>query len=433
MHFLALFSLFFAVLFGSFVSAQQPQPKALDQLTKDLRDIKFKIDAAKLNKAELHEIRELEIKKMVLEEAIQSFEEKSRTIKVTEIAVANTADKPEIELSPLESKYLKNVRQVTKTVAEGGFTKAGEGYFSPDGTEIVYQAVPKHYIFYQIFRQPLAGKPGESSEPKLISTGRGRTTCSFFTRDAQGILFASSHKDPQMDATEAAEKKQLAEDAASGKRRRYSWDFDPWTDIFVGDREGKNLKQLTTEKGYDAEGAYSPDGKLIAFCSDRDGDPDLYVMDADGKNVRQLTNKPGYDGGPFISPNGKWVVYRTDRKKAEMLQIHVIGLDGKNDTALTDNVGVNWAPYWHPTKPYIIWTGADHSNPMARPNYDLWLMKYEEKDGRITPGPITRITDNASADVLPVFSPDGSKLMLTSTRTPDRSSQLFIADFVLPE
>ena len=62
-----------------------------------------------------------------------------------------------------------------------------------------------------------------------------------------------------------------------------------------------------------------------------------------------------------------------------MLQIHVIGIDGKNDVALTDNVGVNWAPYWHPTQPYIIWTGADHSDPKARPNYDLWLMKYDDQ------------------------------------------------------
>ena len=408
--------------------AQQPRPEMLEKFTKELRLVELQLEDAIHSSSSNEQIQELKNKRAVIEDTILHLKEKARTIQVSENAKSDTSDKPAIELSPLESKYLKNVRQVTKTAAEGGFTKAGEGYFSPDGTEIVYQAVPKDYMFYQIFRQPLAG-----GEPKLISTGRGRTTCSFFTRDAQGILFASSHKDPQIDATEAAEKKQLAEDAASGKRRRYSWDFDPWTDIYVGDRDGKNLKQLTTEKGYDAEGAYSPDGTLIAFCSDRDGDPDLYVMDADGKNVRQLTNEPGYDGGPFISPNGKWVVYRTDRKKAEMLQIHVIGLDGKNDTALTDNVGVNWAPYWHPTKPYIIWTGADHSNPMARPNYDLWLMKYEEKDGKIAPGPITRITDNASADVLPVFSPDGTKLMWTSTRTPDRSSQLFIADFVLPE
>jgi Tol biopolymer transport system component len=114
------------------------------------------------------------------------------------------------------------------------------------------------------------------------------------------------------------------------------------------------------------------------------------------------------------------------------LQIHAVKTDGTSDTALTDNEGVNWAPYWHPTKPYIIWTGADHSNPKARPNYDLWLMRYALEDGAITPGPITRITDNAAADVLPVFSPDGNQLMWTSNRTDDHSSQLFIGDFELP-
>lgn len=324
----------------------------------------------------------------------------------------------------IEGKFLSNVRQVTE-----GMPRAGEGYFSPDMRSIIYQAVPTDYPFYQIFTQPLAG-----GTPKRISTGRGRTTCSYFSPDGKKIVFASSHLDPNLDATEAAERKQQADDAASGRRRRYDWPFDPYTDIFACDLDGKNLKQLTNTPGYDAEGAYSSDGKLIAFCSTRDGDPDLYVMNSDGTNVRQLTNEPGYDGGPFISPDGKWVVFRSDRKKKEALQIHVIGIDGQNDTALTDNLdSVNWAPYWHPTKPYIIWTGADHSDPTKRPNYDLWLMKYEVKDGKIAPGPITRITDHPGADVLPVFSPDGKKLMWTSSRTADRSSQLWIADFKLPE
>jgi TolB protein len=323
----------------------------------------------------------------------------------------------------IEGQYLSNMRQLTS-----GFVKAGEGYFSPDGETIIYQAVPQGYPFYQIYTQPLAG-----GEPKLVSTGRGRTTCSYFSPDGRQIIFASSHLDPQLTRTEDDERKRQAEDQRSGTRRRYQWDFYPATEIFSADLDGKHLRQLTDAKGYDAEGAFSPDGKLIVFCSDRDGDPDLYVMNADGTGLRQLTNNPGYDGGPFVSPDGKWVIYRSDRKKEGFLQIHAIGIDGQNDVALTDNVGVNWAPYWHPTKPYIIWTGADHSDPKARPNYDLWLMKYEMKDGKITPGPITRITDNPAADVLPVFSPDGGKLMWTSNRTADHSSQLFIADFRLPE
>ncbi len=335
------------------------------------------------------------------------------------ILAASTAEADE----SIEGKYLSNVRQVTS-----GMVKAGEGYFSPDGETIIYQAVPHGYPFYQIYKQPL-----EDGTPQLISTGRGRTTCAYFSPDGERLIFASSHLDPNLSETESKERAQQAEDRESGRRRRYQWDFDPHSDIFEADLDGKHLKRLTEAAGYDAEGAYSTDGKRIAFCSDRDGDPDLYVMNADGSGLRQLTNEPGYDGGPFISPDGRWVIYRTDRKKEGFLQIHAIGVDGKNDTPLTDNVGVNWAPYWHPSKPYIIWTGADHSNPKARPNYDLWLMKYDERDGKLVPGPITRITDHPSADVLPVFSPDGTKLMWTSNRTDDHSSQLWIADFALPE
>ena len=326
----------------------------------------------------------------------------------------------------VEGKFLSNVRQVTS-----GFVKAGEGYFSPDGKRVVYQAQPLDYPFYQIYTQPLDSKT--VTRPLRISTGRGRTTCSYFSPDGKRILFASSHQDPNIDDTEDAERKQQAADKAAGVRRRYKWDFDPHTDIYEADLEGKILKQLTDAQGYDAEGAYSKDGKQIAFCSDRDGDADIYVMNADGSDVRQLTNAPGYDGGPFISPDGKWVIFRSDRQKAEMLQIHVVGIDGKNDTALTDTNGVNWGPYWHPGAPYIIWSGADHSDPNARPNYDLWLARYEVKDGKFTLAEPARVTDFAGADVLPVFSPDGSKLMWTSTRTEDHSSQLFIADFKLPE
>lgn len=322
----------------------------------------------------------------------------------------------------IEAKTLGNIKQLTS-----GFVKAGEGYFSPDGKQIVYQAQPLDYPFYQIFRQSLDG-----GRPLQISTGRGRTTCSYFSIDGTKILFASSHLDPAIDATEAAERKQQEEDKKSGVRRRYKWDFDPYTEMFEADLEGKILKQLTNEKGYDAEGAYSKDGKLIAFCSDRDGDADLYVMNSDGTGVRQLTNAPGYDGGPFISPDGKWVVFRSDRKEKDMLQLFVIGIDGKNETQLTDTNGVNWGPYWHPSEPIIIWSGADHSDPTARPNYDLWAARYEiASDGKFKLGTTQRVTDFAGADVLPVFSPDGKKLMWTSTRSDDHSSQLFLADFLL--
>ncbi len=323
----------------------------------------------------------------------------------------------------LESRHLKNIRQLTvEGSAEAEFSRAGEAYFAPDGRSISFQAVRGSNPFYQIYAQALDG-----GKPRRVSTGRGRTTCSFFRPDGKKILFASSHLDPKVAETEEAERKKLAEEAAdpSKRRRRYEWVFDEHMDIFEADLDGSHLKRLTDTPGYDAEGSYAPDGRSIVFCSTRGGDPDLYIMNADGSGVRQLTHAPGYDGGPFFSPDGKRVIFRSDRKQKDLLQIYVINADGTHERALTDNHGVNWCPYWHADGRHIVYAFADYSNPTVRPNFDLYLMDVED-------GKTERITFAPAADVLPVFSPDGKRLMWTSARrNGTKDSQVFIADFVL--
>ena len=169
------------------------------------------------------------------------------------------------------------------------------------------------------------------------------------------------------------------------------------------------------------------------FTSTRDGDPDLYIMDADGSNVRQLTNVDGYDGGPFFSPDDRWVIFRSDREQEHMLQIYAISADGQHEVQLTDDLQtVNWAPYFHPSGKLIIWARADYSRGPQFANFDLYTMEVEMDEQSFRGGKVRRITDHEKADVLPVFSPDGKKLMWTSTRTDDGTSQLWIADW-LPE
>ncbi|MEK6238332.1 MAG: biopolymer transporter Tol, partial [Planctomycetales bacterium] len=87
---------------------------------------------------------------------------------------------------------------------------------------------------------------------------------------------------------------------------------------------------------------------------------------------------------------------------------------------------------WHPTQPYLIWSAADRAG-RGRPNFDLYLMKYEIQDGKFVGGKVQRVTDAPTFDLLPVFSPDGKKLMWTSGRSQDHTSQLYLADFVLPK
>ncbi|MBY0460502.1 MAG: biopolymer transporter Tol [Gemmataceae bacterium] len=320
-----------------------------------------------------------------------------------------------------EAVHLKNVKQLTTD-----FVRAGEGYFAPDGAKIIFQAEEKNTgnPFYQIFVMDL--KTGKATR---ISPGNGRTTCGFFRPDGKKVIFASSHEDPDTKKHQEAEYKQREEDAKKGVRRRYSWDFDPHMKIYEANPDGTELKCLTPDaKVYTAEGSYSADGKKIVYSAGSAGNVQLFVMDADGKNPKRLTDAPNcYNGGPFFSPDGKKVVFRADRKEKDRLQLHVINTDGTGEKALTsDDKWVFWAPYWFKDSRHIIYTGADHSNPVAPPNYDLYWMDTDS-------GKKTRITFAPGQDVLPVFSPDYTKVMWTASRDGNRGAQLYLADFTAPK
>jgi Tol biopolymer transport system component len=332
--------------------------------------------------------------------------------------LALAADPVTADWQKQEADHLRNIRQVT-----ADFARAGEGYFSPDGKQIIFQAEEKvtGNPFYQIFVQDLA-----TGRYRRVSPGVGKTTCAYFRPDGKKIIFASTHLDPAAKAQYAPEYGRRDDDQKAGRHRRYSWDFDPHMDIFEANPDGTELKRLTTSPGYDAEGSYSPDGKQIVFCSQRTGDLQIWTMNADGTSPRQLTTAQGcYNGGPFFSPDARRVIFRSDRKEKDRLQLYVINADGTGERALTDRpTWVCWGPFWHPDGRHVIYAGADHGTA-GRPNYDLYWL---DVDG----GKETRITFAPGADVLPAFNRDGTKLMWTSTRDGRSPSQLYLADFAAP-
>jgi len=337
------------------------------------------------------------------------------------LSLALTAAADSDDWKTAESACLKNIKQVTFD-----FVRAGEGYFSPDGTKIIFQAEEKDTgnPFYQMFVMDLA--TGKSTR---VSPGLGRTTCGYFRPDGKKIIFASSHSDPDAKKEQEAEYKQREEDKNKGIHRRYSWAFDPHMKIYEANPDGTELKCLTPNaKVYTAEGSYSADGKKIVFSAGNAQNVQLFTMDADGSNVKRLTDAPNcYNGGPFFSPDGTKVIFRSDRKEKDRLQLYVINSDGTGEKALTsDDKWVFWAPYWYKDSKHIIYTAADHSNPLARPNYDLYWMNIET-------GKKTRITYAPGQDVLPVFSPKYDKVMWTSSRDGRQPAQLYMADFTAPK
>jgi len=132
----------------------------------------------------------------------------------------------------------------------------------------------------------------------------------------------------------------------TGRRIAVVMSIDGQTDIFVVDRDGRNLRRLTNDRSIEVSPSWSPDGSKIAFVSDRAGGPQIYVMDADGSNVRRLTYQGDYNTGCSWSPDGRWIAYET--RVAGQFDIWLIDSDGTTNVPLVTNPrtdeGASWSP-----------------------------------------------------------------------------------------
>lgn len=322
------------------------------------------------------------------------------------------------ELRDPRETHLRNVRQLTF----GG--QNAEAYFSFDGERLVFQRATGTGECDQIYVMDLDG-----GDMRQVSTGAGRTTCSYFYPSGERVLYSSTHHyDP-------------ACPAPPDFSRGYVWSISPAYDVFVVDTAGGEPRQLTHAFGYDAEATFSPAGDRIAFTSMRDGDLEIYTMAPDGSDVRRLTHRDGYDGGPFFSPDGSRIVYRASYPESAeeladyrallaeglirpgALDIRVMDADGSNKRRITDFPGANFAPYWHPSGEKIIFS-SNMDDPRGR-EFELYLI---DVDGT----GLERITWSDDFDGFPVFSPDGSHLVFASNRhgSEPGETNVFIAEWV---
>jgi TolB protein len=301
-----------------------------------------------------------------------------------------------------------------------------EAYFSYNQKIIVYQSAVEPYKCDQIFTMNLDG-----SNKKLVPTGKGRTTCSFFLPGDSLILYAYTHLGgdecpPQAD-----------------KKKGYDCALYPDYDIFVADTNGKIVHRLTDTPIYDAEAVVSPRGDIIVFTSIHSGDLEIYSMNLDGSNVKQLTDEIGYDGGPFFSWDGKKIVYRAYHPKTEKeiseykdlisekmikpmsLQIMVMDLDGSNKQQLTFNAGANFDPFWHPNGKHIIFSSNFKHTSRIPMNFDLFMIDVKSKI-------VEQITFSYAFDGFPMFTHDGKKLTFASNRFGKvrGETNVFITDWI---
>ena len=327
------------------------------------------------------------------------------------------AGKP-VMVQPLPGEtHLANIRQLTF----GG--ENAEAYFSFDGTKLSFQSTRDGYPCDRIYTMKVDG-----SGLKMVSTGTGRTTCSYFTPDGGHVVFASTHGGgascpPRPDFS-----------------RGYVWPIYADYDIYRVNADGSGIRALTSSPGYDAEPTIRPDGRIV-FTSVRDGDMEIYSMAADGSDVKRLTHRPGPDGGPFWSKDGRLIVFRgkamKDPKELDEyrsllkeglwrptdLEIFVMNEDGSNLRQVTNLGGSSFAPFFHPDGRRIIFASNMH-DPRGR-NFDLYLVNVDGTG-------LERVTQNETFDGFPMFSPDGTRLLFASNRhaAKEGETNIFIADWI---
>lgn len=325
-----------------------------------------------------------------------------------------------------EETHLKNIQQLTF----GGDN--AEAYFSYDGKYLIFQKTyAKEGIpCDQIYIGKIPTKPGDRFIPKLVSTGKGRTTCGYFMKDGKHVVYGSTHLGgdecpPVPDRTKYG--------------NRYIWPLYASMDIFMADTSGSIVKQLTNTPGYDAEATISPDGKKMVFTSVRDGDIELYVMDLKSGKTTRVTHELGYDGGAWFSPDGKKLIWRASRPQTleeikeykELLaeglvaptkmEVYTADIDGKNLRKETALGQANWAPSYMPDSKRIIFA-SNHEYKRGYP-FNLYVLNPD--------GNMEKVSRDKGFDAFPMFSYDGKKIVFCSNRNNGgtRDTNIFIADW----
>lgn len=281
--------------------------------------------------------------------------------------------------------------------------EAAEAYFSPDDKSLIFNAKIGDDKFHMVYTMNIDGTD------LLKINDKGADACTFYHPDGKSIIWTSTRDNLDMPQGNFSDPR----------------DYPQGAELYTSNLDGTNVKRLTNNKYYDAEVAYSPNGKTILFSRQIDGKVDLWLMDADGTNQRQITHTDDWqEGGAFIMPDNETIIYRAWKKEDEgqrglNMQISTIKIDGTGMKHLTGDDATHWAPYPSPDGKYFAYVKV-----LPPHNYEIFIRNIETGNEK-------QLTFNKAFDGFPVISHDGKILSFSSgrgTKEGTRSLYLYLMD-----
>ncbi|MGA1825397.1 MAG: PKD domain-containing protein, partial [bacterium] len=193
-----------------------------------------------------------------------------------------------------------------------------------------------------------------------------------------------------------------------GRKIAYHSDCRGNWDIWVRNADGSGSPiAITIDEANDVNPSWSPDGTQIVFSSNRSGNGDLYIKNADGSGeARRLTTDNSYEETqPSWSPDGRWIAYRHSHCN---YHIYAINIDGSRNTRITEYCNEQ-DPDWSPDgKRLVYYYGTDIYTKIVDGNGDGYP---DNSASRV------RITTHSAADYYPSWSPDGARIAFSSNRS----------------
>lgn len=181
-------------------------------------------------------------------------------------------------------------------------------------------------------------------------------------------------------------------------------------DIYVKKVDGHTVTRLTNDPANDIQPSFSPDGRFVAYASDRSGNWDIYVMTVEGQKPFQVTEGLAHEIHPSWSPDGSQLCYSMYNPRTAQWEVWIVEVA---NTANKKFIAHGLYPVWCPSES-VNRIAFQLARQRGTEMFSIWTVDLVDDEARYLTEVVPATSDTAA--IAPAWSPDGGSLVYTTVR-----------------